>query len=147
MEITRVSEPHVWRQWLARIFILIVLAWNLEAAISFLVSPAPYLAAFELKGLPGEIAVAGSGLLFLMWQVPYVLALVNPLKFKVSLIEALVMQIIGLVGESILLTRITSEHAMLSSSITRFILFDGIGVVLLGVGLGSVSLRTSKKEV
>lgn len=127
--------------------ILIVLAWNLEAAISFLVSPAPYLAAFELTGLPGEIAVAGIGVLFLMWQVPYVLALVNPQKFKVSLIEALVMQTIGLVGESILLTRITTEHAMLRSSITRFILFDGIGVLLLGVALGLVSLKRSKKEV
>ena len=133
--------------WVARVLIAIVLTWNLEAAISFLVSPAPYLAAFELQGLPGEIAVAGTGLLFLMWQVPYVLALVNPLKFKVSLIEALVMQIIGLVGESILLTRITSEHAMLSSSITRFILFDGIGVVLLGGALVLVCLRTTRKEV
>jgi hypothetical protein len=91
--------------------------------------------------------VAGTGLLFLMWQVPYVFALVNPMKFKVSLIEALVMQIIGLVGESILLTRITSEHAMLSSSITRFIFFDGMGVVLLGVALGLTWIRRSKKEV
>ena len=147
MKSIRASESHVWRQWLARIFIFIVLTWNLEAAISFLVSPAPYLAAFELKGLPGEIAVAGTGLLFLMWQVPYVFALVNPMKFKVSLIEALVMQIIGLVGESILLTRITSDHAMLRSSITRFILFDGIGVVLLGGALVLVCLRTTRKEV
>lgn len=133
--------------WVARVLIAIVLTWNLEAAISFLVSPAPYLAAFELQGLPGEIAVAGTGLLFLMWQVPYVFAMVNPMKFKVSLIEALVMQSIGLVGESLLLTRITSEHAMLSSSITRFILFDGIGVVLLGGALVLVCLRTTRKEV
>lgn len=125
--------------------ILIVLAWNLEAAISFMVAPVPYLAAFELNGLPGEIAVTGTGLLFLMWQVPYFLAVVSPVRFRVSLIEALVMQTIGLVGESILLTRITSDHAMLRSSITRFILFDGIGVVLLGVAL--VCLRTGKREV
>lgn len=126
--------------------IAIVLAWNLEAAISFLVSPAPYLSSFELDGIPGEIAVAGTGLLFLMWQVPYVLALMNPLKFKVSLLEALVMQFIGLVGESLLLTRITSDHSTLRSSIIRFILFDGIGVVLLGVALGLVCLIISKKE-
>lgn len=142
-----VLQKDHWLVWISRMLILIVLAWNLEAAISFLVSPAPYLAAFELTGLPGEIAVAGIGVLFLMWQVPYVLALVNPQKFKVSLIEALVMQTIGLVGESILLTRITTEHAMLRSSITRFILFDGIGVLLLGVALGLVSLKRSKKEV
>jgi len=141
------TEISYWRIWIARVLIAIVLAWNLEAAISFLVSPAPYLAAFELNGIPGEIAVAGTGLLFLMWQVPYALALMNPLKFKVSLIEALAMQTIGLVGESILLTRITSEYAMLRSSITRFILFDGIGVVLLGVALGLVWLIISKEEV
>ena len=133
--------------WVARLLIAIVLAWNLEAAMSFMVSRGSFLAAFELKGLPGEIAVAGTGLLFLMWQVPYVLALVNPLKFKVSLIEALAMQTIGLVGESILLTRITSEYAMLRSSITRFILFDGIGVILLSVALGVILCKKVKKEV
>jgi hypothetical protein len=147
MEMTIKAGTFGWKRWLARILTLIVLAWNLEAAISFMVSPALYLAGFELKGSPGEVAVAGIGLLFLMWQVPYVLAVVGPLKFRVSLIEALVMQTIGLVGESILLTRITSEHAMLRSSITRFIVFDGTGVVLLGVALVLVWWRRSKKEV
>jgi hypothetical protein len=147
MEMTSNPGTFGWKRWLARILTLIVLAWNLEAAISFMVSPALYLAAFELDGVPGEVAVAGIGLLFLMWQVPYVLAVVDPLKFRVSLIEALVMQTIGVVGESILLTRITSEHAMLRSSITRFIVFDGTGAVLLGVALVLVWWRRSKKEV
>jgi MFS-type transporter involved in bile tolerance (Atg22 family) len=145
--VTEVWQKKHWLVWISRILILIVLAWNLEAAISFMVAPVPYLAAFELNGLPGEIAVTGTGLLFLMWQVPYFLAVVSPVRFRVSLIEALVMQTIGLVGESILLTRITSDHAMLRSSITRFILFDGIGVVLLGVALALVCLRTGKREV
>ncbi len=124
-----------WINWISRLLILIVLAWNLDAAITFMVAPAPYLAGFELSGLPGRIAISGTGLLFLMWQVPYFFALINPKKYRLSLIEALIMQTIGLVGETILLSNISEEYALLHNSITRFIIFDGIGVMMLTIAL------------
>ena len=127
-----------WFIWTSRLLILIVLAWNLDAAISFIMAPAAYLSGFELGGVPGEIAIAGTGLLFLMWQVPYIFALINPKKYRLSLIEALIMQTIGLVGESILLSKISNEYALLQVSITRFIIFDGIGVMLLTIALALI---------
>ena len=132
-----VLQKDHWLVWISRMLILIVLAWNLEAAISFLVSPAPYLAAFELTGLPGEIAVAGIGVLFLMWQVPYVFALLHPVRFRISLWQALIMQAIGVTGETILLFTIPGEYQLLRGSIIRFTIFDGAGILFL---LGAVWL-------
>jgi len=38
-----------------------------------------------------------------MWNVPYLVALWNPRRNRVSLWEALVMQVVGVIGESIIL--------------------------------------------
>lgn len=115
----------------ARLLLALVLISNLYAALGFLFTPQQFTAAYELAGAPGEIAVAGMGLLFLMWQVPYVVALMNPLKHKLSLLEALMMQGLGLIGETFILLRIPLQHASLRSSITRFIIFDLAGLVLI----------------
>ena len=66
-----------------------------------------------------------------MWNVPYVVALVNPIKYRTSLFEAIVMQSIGLVGESFILGTLPSEYWILRSSILRFIIFDGAGLIAL----------------
>ncbi len=121
--------------WLIRLLVITVLAWNLEAAITFMLQPRSYLAGFDLQGIPGQVAVAGTGLLFLMWQVPYVFAVVNPMRFRVSLIEALIMQGIGLLGETIILLRMPAIPADVQNSIFRFIIFDGIGLILLALAL------------
>lgn len=122
-------------QWVCRVLIAIVLFWNLQAALLFMLSPSSFVAVFELQGISGKAAVIGVGILFLMWQVPYVFALINPLRFKISLYEAIIMQGIGLVAESLLYARIPSVHAQLRSSILRFIVFDGIGLILLLLAL------------
>ncbi|MGV7976087.1 MAG: hypothetical protein AB2L16_04270 [Anaerolineaceae bacterium] len=119
------------RQWIARGLIAVVLALNLQAAVSYLIDPQAFSASFELSGVPGAAAVAGVGILYLMWQVPYVFALTNPVKYKVSLIEAIFMQTIGLLGESWLLSTLDPSHAALRSSIERYIIFDAGGLVLL----------------
>jgi hypothetical protein len=117
--------------WAARLLIAIVLFWNLQAAFQFMLRPEAFAPAFQLEGVPGRAAVAGYGILFLMWQVPYVFALLHPVKFKVSLWSAFIMQSIGVVAESILLTTIPGEYQLLRASILRFIIFDGVGVPIL----------------
>jgi hypothetical protein len=71
------------------------------------------------------------GVLFLMWNVPYVIALWNPVHFRVSLYEAVVMQAIGLAGETAIYFMLPAVYAIARASIARFALFDGLGLVAL----------------
>lgn len=123
------------RIWLSRLLIAYVLLVNLQAALQFLVQPALYTAGFELSGVAGEGMVRAMGLLFLMWNVPYGVALSHPLRQRVSLIEALVMQAIGLFGETFLLLSLPPGHTALVDAVGRFILFDGIGLAALVLAL------------
>lgn len=105
---------------------------NIQAGFDFYFNPSKYTAAYELSGVPGELSVAGVGLLFLMWNVPYAFALSNPFRNRISLVQATIMQFIGVVGETALLLRFsTQSHPLLASSIKRFIYFDGAGLILL----------------
>lgn len=119
------------REWIARFLIGLVLGMNLACAVDFIARPKLYLSAYELSGEVGRVVIIGYGILFLMWQVPYFSALYNPRLQKVSLIQAILMQAIGFVGESLLLQTIPMENSMLRGSILRFIWFDGAGLVLL----------------
>jgi len=118
---------------LPRVLIFLVLAMNLQCALAYIFNPLPYIAPFELGGEPGRAAVIGIGILFVMWQVPYVFALAHPLHNRRSLLEAVLMQAIGLVGETLLLRSIPSAHLVLRASILRFIIFDAAGLLLLFV--------------
>lgn len=125
------SRSSGWHVWICRGLVIIVLLLNLQAALWFMISPARFTAAFELTGVPGRAAIQGVGILFLMWQVPYVFAAIHPVRQRVSLITASLMQLIGLLGETLLLFSIPVEYGRLRGSITRFIWFDGMGLVLL----------------
>jgi hypothetical protein len=116
---------------LARLLIGVVIIFNLQAAVVFLFWPANYVPAFELEGAVGEAMLRGLGVLFVMWNVPYAVALRHPVRYRVSLYEALVMQTIGLVGETIILFTLPAIHDMLRASILRFITFDALGLILL----------------
>ena len=118
-------------EWIARILIGIVVFFNLDAAFSFMFRPELYAPGFELGGTPGHAIVQGMGLLFLMWNVPYVIALINPGRFFISLVEAVIMQAIGVFGETILLLSLPEIHPMIQSTTVRFIIFDGSGLILL----------------
>ena len=119
------------RLWLSRILIAVVTAWNLQAALVFILWPERFAPGFELTGVPGAAAVRGTGILFLMWNVPYLVALWHPRKYRLALGLALAMQLIGLVGESMILFSLPDGYAQLRASITRFIAFDGSGLLLL----------------
>ena len=96
---------------------------------------------FGLEGVVGEQMVRALGLLFVMWNVPYAFALADPFKHRVSLIEAVSMQAIGLVGESAILLLGGPFPAPIPETITRFIVFDGIGLLLLVVALIQVQVK------
>jgi len=119
------------RNWISRFLIGIVLFFNLDAAFSFMLNPAAYSPGFELAGVPGRAVIQGMGLLFLMWNIPYIVALLDPGRHFVSLIEAVVMQAIGVIGESILLMTLEGNHPLITTTTMRFIYFDGGGLVLL----------------
>jgi hypothetical protein len=128
--------------WLARVLIFTVIAWNLQAALVFLLSPEVFAPGFELGGIPGAAAMRGIALLFVMWNVPYLVACWHPQKHSLALKEALAMQSIGLLGESWIYLSLSEEHAVLQSSILRFITFDAAGLALLVIAF--VLARQSK---
>jgi len=130
--------------WLAQCLILLVTAWNLQAGLAFILQPERFAPGFMLSGAPGAAAVRGVGILFVMWNVPYLVALWNPQKYFLALQLAVAMQAVGLVGESYILSTLTAEYAVLSASITRFATFDGLGLLLLLVAFLLVRKSSSQ---
>ena len=116
---------------LARAAIGLVILWNLQAALGFMLWPARYIDSYELQGIAGVAALRGIGVLFLMWNVPYLVALWHPIRYRVSLYEALAMQTIGLAGEGLIFLTLPAILGALRASIIRFILFDTLGLVML----------------
>ena len=133
------------RLWIARFLIALVTAWNLQAALVFILWPERFAPGFELSGVPGAVALRGTGILFLMWNLPYLVALWNPQRYRLALGLALAMQFIGLVGESLLLLSLPDGYALLRASILRFITFDGSGLLLLVVAFWLVRRDASSK--
>ena len=119
------------RIWLVRVLIAIVTAWNIQAAIDFIFSPELFVHAYELSGVAGEAAVRGVGVLFLMWNIPYLFAIIDPIRFRLGVLLALLMQATGLIGECYIFSTLPRDHEVLRSSIIRFVEFDGAGFVLL----------------
>ena len=120
-------------RFLPRILIGIVLALNLECASLFLFSPDRFVDGFEISGVGGQAAVQGMGLLFLMWNVAYIFACIHPVRYRICLLMAILMQAIGLVGETWLLFSLPKGHNALYDTGVRFILFDAPGLLLLCV--------------
>jgi hypothetical protein len=129
--------------WIARLLIGIVLLWNVQCAVAFLVTPGAYAGGFELSGASGEGMIRGMGILFLMWNVPYAVALLDPLRHRISLIEAVIMQAIGFAGETLLLLAFPDGHPAVHASLVRFIAFDGAGLLALLIALLLIRKLTS----
>jgi hypothetical protein len=134
------------RPWLARLLIGIVTAWNLQAAFVFIFLPSGFVNAYELSGMTGEAAIRGFGILFLMWNVPYLFALKDPIRYQLALTFALLMQSIGLMGESYILSTLTGGHVLLRDSILRFIIFDGVGLLLLAIAWAMIQYKKSSES-
>ena len=117
--------------WVIRLLIGIVTFLNLQAAVLFMLVPYRFVSSFELTGETGKAVIQALGVLVLMWNVPYIFALINPIKNRISLVQANIMQAIGVIGETGILIRLEGSHPILSASVTRFIIFDACGLVLL----------------
>ena len=116
---------------LARGLIGLVILWNLQAALVFLLWPERFITTFELQGAVGAAMLRGLGVLFVMWNVPYLVALWHPVRHRISLYEALAMQTIGLLGETVIYLTLPAIHLALRASVLRFIAFDALGLGLL----------------
>lgn len=117
--------------WIARGLIGAVTFFNLLAAFQFLFNPRSYAPGFELTGAIGNAMIQGMGLLFVMWNIPYIFAFLQPVRNRRSLTEAVLMQAIGAAGETLILLNLPGDHALIYQSVTRFILFDSSGLLLL----------------
>lgn len=137
-----------WKLWIVRLLIGVVLALNLQASIIFIINPEPYTPSFELTGVPGVAAVRGIGILFLMWTIPYFFAVYHPVRYKNFLVASVIMQAIGVLGETLLYLDLPGGYAVLRSSIERFILFDAGGLLLLLLALLMVHISkpNSRKD-
>jgi hypothetical protein len=116
---------------LARVALSVVLIANMTAAVPFVLRPADYAAGFELSGAAGEAAVRGFGILFLMWAVPFIPALIHPERHRAAFACVLAMQAIGLAGEALVFAGLPAGHNALRATGLRFIAFDGAGLVIL----------------
>lgn len=119
----------------ARWLIAAVLGVNLQCAAVFILFPEDYAPGFELSGVVGINVVRAMGILFTMWNIPYVFALIHPIRHRLSLIEACIMQTVGVVGESLLWLTLPPGHDLLAASTMRFIVFDGAGLLVLLIAL------------
>ena len=117
--------------WSARILVGVVMVINVQSAIAFLMDPVRYAPAYELIGIPGKAAIQGFGILFMMWNVPYAVAFFNPFRHRISLYEADIMQLIGLIGETFIYIGLPPGNLILKDSLLRFMIFDGLGLLVL----------------
>ena len=129
--------------WLARGFILLVFTINLLCAFQFIIQPSRYTSSFDLTGESGAAVIRSIGILFLMWNVPYAFALINPVGNFTALLSVVIMQAIGVIGETWVYFTIPLLLSF-TQSISKFIIFDAVGLILLLLSLGiSWRLRTA----
>ena len=136
------------RVWVSRLLIAAVTIMNLQAAFLFMLRPGDFSYGFEMIGTAGEAMMRGMGLLFLMWNIPYIFAAIHPTRNFISLVEAVIMQFIGVAGETLILVGLPGEHPLIEVSVKRFILFDGSGFVFLLIALLlAVLARRSSRRI
>ncbi len=121
--------------WISRILIAAVAVMNVQAAFQFMLTPQNYAYGFEMTGAAGEAMLRGMGLLFLMWNIPYMFAAYHPVRHFISVVEAVIMQFIGVTGETLILLGMPEGHPLIEASVKRFIIFDGSGLVFLAVAM------------
>jgi hypothetical protein len=121
--------------WLARFALAMVFFFNVTCALAFIVRPEAYIHGFEVSGVPGEAIVQGIGVLFLMWNVTYPLAIWHPWRYRWLFAIVIVQQVIGFAGETWMLLTLPSGHVSLATTGARFAAFDGGGLVAMVITL------------
>ncbi len=116
--------------WINRIAFSVVFLINVSCAIGFIAFPQNYVGAYELSGISGQVAIRAMGITFLMWNATYPLYIFKPSRYKALGVIIIVQQLIGCIGEGIILFSLAQGHELLALSITRFLLFDTAGLAL-----------------
>lgn len=130
--------------WFCRIAYAIVFILNVQCALSFCLAPDQFMGAYELSGTAGRVAVRGIGIAFLMWNATYPPVIAAPQRFRSLAAVVLAQQTIGLVGESLLRASLPEQNAVLAGSITRFIVFDGAGLVLMAAAFAMLAVSSAR---
>jgi hypothetical protein len=120
---------------LARLVVGVVFFFNVTCALAFIAWPQRYAPAFEISGVPGQVAVRGIGILFLMWNATYPPVLARPDRRRTLFLVLLIQQAIGLAGETWMWATLPPGHTALRATGLRFIAFDGAGLVGMGLAL------------
>ena len=121
------------RVWVTRVLVALVFFINVQCALQFIIWPDAYTGAYQLEGASAEAIVRSFGICFLMWNATYPPVIARPEKHRALFGVMIAQQVIGLVGESALYTTLGPALPILASSVMRFIIFDGAGLVLLVV--------------
>jgi hypothetical protein len=119
------------RIWMTRIVLSLVFALNISCALAFIARPQTYAPSFEVSGVAGEVLVRGIGILFLMWNATYPLAIWHPERYRWLFLIIIVQQAIGVIGEGGMLLALAPGHAALAATGRRFVAFDGGGLVAM----------------
>jgi hypothetical protein len=134
--------------WLTRAVVGTVFVFNVSCALAFVTRPGRYAPAFEVGGVPGQMLVRGIGILFLMWNATYPPVLLRPDRHRTLFAVVLVQQALGLAGETWMWLTLPAGHLALRTTGLRFILFDGAGLVAMGLAfllLASARRHSSAK--
>jgi hypothetical protein len=118
--------------WFARTAVGLVFFINISCAISFILWPERYAPGFEVSGVPGEIIVQSFGILFLMWNATYPPVILRPSRHQTLFAVILVQQLVGVLGEAWLWINLPAGHTALLQTGLRFIVFDGLGLLIMG---------------
>ena len=132
--------------WLAQLALIVVFFFNVSCALAFVVRPAAYAPGFEVSGVVGEMLVRGIGILFLMWNVTYPLAIWDPWHYRWLFLIVIIQQTIGLTGEMWMLLTLSPGHATLATTGWRFVAFDGGGLVAMLVTFALMQLTGSRSR-
>lgn len=132
--------------WLARLVLAVVFFFNVSCALAFIAKPAAYAPGFEVSGVVGEVLVRGIGILFLMWNVTYPLAIWDPWRYRRLFLIIIIQQAIGSTGETWMLLTLPPGHAALATTGWRFVAFDGGGLVAMLVTFALMQLSRSRSR-
>ncbi len=139
------NRPHT-TLWLARLALVVVFFFNVSCALAFVVRPAAYAPGFEVSGVVGQVIVRGIGILFLMWNVTYPLAIRDPWRYRWLFLIVIIQQVIGLAGETWMLLTLPPGHAALATTGWRFVAFDGGGLVAMLITFALMQLTHSRSR-
>lgn len=141
------SPSKRWPVWVVRIAFAIVFALNVQCALQFILVPEAYEASYGLSGPEGAVAVQGIGIAFLMWNATYPAYIASPRRFFVLGPVIIAQQVIGAVGETLVLLSLNGTQPLLTASIGRFMAFDYAGLVLLVIAFAILVLTERHPSV